>query len=170
MAHRFASTGCSESPVPLSSSWGPLLKFQWVFSYCTLLLSAFRGGTPWLQKVHFIFEETVKPSLLRRTASLVFEKRIFLPEFLNSLHKLRCPLGLPDLFGSSGSISEAFEVSGVPLLLPPKGGSGLSHLSQVTATGWGLSKVEDFKDPPFFESPWILESFPMALPVEKPER
>ena len=169
MAHRFASTGCSESPVPFSSSWGPLLKFQWVFSYCTLLLSAFRGGTHGC-KVHFIFEEAVKPSLLRRTASLVFEKRIFLPEFLNSLHKLRCPLGLPDLFGSSGSISEAFEVSGVPLLLPPKGGSRpcLSFVGYGHRVG--LSKVEDFKDPPFFESPWILESFPMALPVEKPER
>ena len=40
----------------------------------------------------------------------------------------------------------ALEVSGVELFLPPVvGASGYAYLSQVTATGWGLSKVEDFK-------------------------
>jgi hypothetical protein len=79
----------------------------------------------------------------------------FLPESLNSLRKLRGPLGLPDLFGSSGPILPGFGgFFGVPLFLPPKGGFGLFNLSQVTATGWTLSTAEDFKDSPFLESPW----------------
>ena len=49
----------------------------------------------------------------------------FLPESLNPLHKLWCPLGLPDLFGASGSSFRVLEVSGVLLFLPPKGGFGL---------------------------------------------
>jgi len=41
------------------------------------------------------------------------------------------------------------EVSGVELFLPPViGAPGYAYLSQVTATGWGLSKVEDFKANP----------------------
>jgi hypothetical protein len=58
-------------------------------------------------------------------------------------------LGLPDLFGLLDLSFWALEVSGVELFLPPViGAPGYAYLSQVTATGWGLSTVEDFKANP----------------------
>jgi hypothetical protein len=87
----------------------------------------------------------------------------FLPGSLNPLHKLRCPARLPDLPGSSGPLLEASSST-------ERSTSGFPIFSQVTAKKRGLSKVEDFKDSLFFESPWILASFPMAFLVGKLRR
>jgi hypothetical protein len=86
-------------------------------------------------------QETVKPSLPRRMVSLSFEEAGVPPGVSGSSYKLRGPLRLPYPFGSSGPVFKAFEVFGVELLLPPKGGAlGYSYLAQVTATGWVWAK------------------------------
>jgi len=74
-------------------------------------------------------------------------------------------LGLPDLFGLLDLSFWALEVSGVELFLPPKGGFRLFNLSQVTATGWGLSKVEDFKaNPSLFGESMDLSKLSDGIP------
>jgi hypothetical protein len=75
-------------------------------------------------------------------------------------------LGLPDLFGLLDLSFWALEVSGVELFLPPViGAPGYAYLSQVTATGWGLSKVEDFKaNPSLFGESMDLSELSDELP------
>ena len=60
----------------------------------------------------------------------------------------------------------ALEVSGVELFLPPViGAPGYAYLSQVTATGWGLSKVEDFKaNPSLFGESMDLSKLSDGIP------
>jgi len=58
------------------------------------------------------------------------------------------------------------EVSGVELFLPPViGAPGYAYLAQVTATGWGLSKVEDFKaNPSLFGESMDLSELSDGIP------
>jgi len=75
-------------------------------------------------------------------------------------------LGLPDLFGSSGPILKALEVSGVELFLPPViGAPGYAVSPAGDGHRVGFGKIEDFKaNPSLFGESMDLSELSDGIP------
>jgi hypothetical protein len=99
-------------------------------------------------------EEAVKPSLLRRTVSFPFEEAGIPPGVFASPRSSGVHWGFWIFLGFSTYPSGLWGFLGFHFSFHRKEAPSYAYLSQVTATGWGLSTVEDLKDPPFLESPW----------------
>jgi len=119
----------------------------------------------YLRMLPTVEEEAMKPSFLRRTESFPFGEAgipIGVFEFPPQAS------GSTEAFGSSWAsrpILPGFGVLGFRFFFHRKEAPGYAYLLQVTATGWGLSKVEDLKaNPSLFGESMDLSELSNGIP------
>jgi len=108
---------------------------------------------------------TVKPSFLRRTVSFAFEKAGIPPGVFASPLSFGVHWGFWIFLGFSTYPSGLWGFLGFRFFFHRKEAPDYAYLLQVTATEWGLSKVEDFKaNPSFFGESMDLSKLSNGIP------
>ena len=107
----------------------------------------------------------MKPAFLRRTESLPFGEAGIPPGVFEFPPQVPGSTGLLDLLGLLDLSFRALGFLGFRFFFHRKEAPSYAYLSQVTATGWGLSKVEDLKaNPSFFGESMDLSELSNGIP------
>jgi len=107
----------------------------------------------------------VKPAFLRRTESLPFGEAGIPPGVFTSPPSFGVHWGFWIFLGFSTYPSGLWGFSGFRFFFHRKEAPGYAYLLQVTATEWGLSKVEDLKaNPSLFGESMDLSELGNGIP------